>query len=177
MSDSSSNGSRDGHSPGGVRYSFFIEPVALTVFPWIESADGERERGCRVEIQQLEIQREGSYAATPRYVLGASIWRGDFFTLEGALPGNTDRAHHHIAFDGQEPSDRVWDEALTRDPVAWFERELDDLGALLQRCGADVVVDGDAVRSVLPSIIQAVRSCMPAGVLAALQNGSQRPIV
>jgi hypothetical protein len=171
MSDSSSSSPRHGHSPDGARQSFFIEPIALTVFRWVESADGERESGCRVEIQRLEIQREGSYAATPRYALGASIWRGDFFTLEGGRPGNTDRAHHHIAFDGQEPSDRIWDEALTRDPVAWFERELGDLGALLRRCGADVAVDRDAVRAALPSIIRAVRSCMPAAVLDAPKAG------
>jgi hypothetical protein len=151
----------------GVKYSFLIEPIAITVFKWVESGFGEVESGCRVDIQRLSESNTGTYAATPVYHIGEAIWRGDFFTLEQASPGSTDhrhpndRAHHHISFGGQAPADRSWDEALTGDPVGWFANQLSDLAGLLRRCGADDAPDPLTVSRAAPAIIAAVRACMP----------------
>ena len=92
------------------------------------------------------------------------LFRADLFDSMDGPPGNLRSAHFHPTFDGVEPSDRNWDDAIQRDPLAWLVTELSDLPGLLKRAGVDDIdasdVDDDAaaLRDVLPAVVQVVQA-------------------
>jgi hypothetical protein len=147
-----------------VRQAFVFEGVAVLVGPWHEPMDPP-ERGTRVEVRILDREpARGSRFAAERVVLDRPVFRADLFDQVTSPPGNLKSAHFHPAFDGIEPTDRVWDEAIQRDPTGWLAGELADLPALLARGGVDVnglewiERDTKAVRDAAPEIVAAVES-------------------
>jgi hypothetical protein len=147
-----------------VRQAFVFEGVAVLVAPWHEPMNPP-ERGTRVEVRLLDDEpKRGSRFAAERVVLDQPVFRADLFDQVTAPPGNLKSAHFHPHFDGIEPSDRVWDEAIQRDAAGWLAGELSDLPALLTRGGVDVAGlewierDTKAVREAAPDIVAAVES-------------------
>ena len=144
--------------------AFVFEHVAVLVSPWSEPIDPP-ERGTRVEVRLLvDEARRGSYAAAQRVVIDQPVFRADLFDVMTAPPGNLDSAHFHPNFDGVEPCDRVWPEAIKQDPTGWLAGELSDLGHLLRRAGAGaadaawVESEAAALRDAIPTIVASVEA-------------------
>jgi len=145
-----------------VRQVFVFEGIAVIVGPWHEPARPP-ERGTRVEVRLLDREpRRGSPFAAERVVLDAPVFRADLFDQIDSPPGNLKAAHFHPGFEGIEPSDRVWDEAIQADAAGWLAAELSDLRTILARAGSDAVdadwVDADAaaLRDATPEIVASV---------------------
>lgn len=137
------------------------------------------ERGVRLEVRMIaQGELSGSiYAARPIEV-GAPVWRADLLEAASGPPGSLNRAHHHPAMDGWEPGRRVFDRALSADPVSWVGEQLSDLDSLLERAGvpADdaLAADGRQLRAAVPDITRALRGLLDgvaAGELATAPAG------
>ena len=147
-----------------MRQAFVFERVAVLVGPWYEPMDPP-ERGARVEVRLLADEpARGSRYAAERVVIDRPVFRADLFDRMDAPPGNLHSAHFHPGFDGIEPLDRHWDEAIKRDPTSWLADELGDLDRLLRRAGVDVAgaewieADANALRAAIPAVTAAVES-------------------
>lgn len=147
-----------------MRHAFVFDRVAVLVGPWHEPADPP-ESGARVEVRLLADEPpRGTSSAAQRLTIDQPLFRADLFDRLDGPPGNLTSAHFHPWFDGVEPCDRHWDEAIQRDPTDWLRAELSDLRRLVERAGvadADVAsLDSDAaaVRDALPEIVRAVES-------------------
>jgi len=112
--------------------------------------------------------------------VGAPIWRADLLETADGPPGSLNRAHHHPAFNGWNPSNRVFDLNSSTDPVRWVGEQLSDLDALLIRAGLQtdqsLAADAESLRGCVPEIMAAVRSLLDqvrAGKLAQAPNGSE----
>ena len=147
-----------------MRNAYVFEGIAVLVGPWHEPMTPP-ERGARVEVRLLDLEpKRGSRFAAERVVLDQPVFRADLFDRTDSPAGNLKSAHFHPRFEGIEPCDRHWDEAIQRDPAAWLAGELRDLEALLERSGADVgdapwlPGDADALRAAVPEIVDAVES-------------------
>jgi hypothetical protein len=132
------------------------------------------ERGVRVEVRFLEAgPLKGSiYSARP-IAVDRPIWRGDLLESVASRPGSFDRTHHHPAFDGWEPSKRVFVPELSAAPIDWVEERLSDPDALLAEAGIDpsevAPTDVDDLRAAVPEIMEAIQSLLDRvhmGVLA-----------
>jgi|ERR1700674_765996 len=147
----------------GVRYAFFVGKVAITVGHWVQPDPEGDEHGARVEIQRMHESRGRPFWEFKEVALREPIWRADLFTWDGGTPGNWDRAHHHLDWNGMEPIERLWDEQLARDPVGWTDAQLSDIDKLLRRGGSVDLVGGVAqseVDEARPHIVEAVRRSM-----------------
>jgi hypothetical protein len=153
---------------------YFIDPAPL---PGQEGA----ERGVRLEVRMLEQgELKGNiYSARPIEV-GRPVWRADLLEAADA-PGSLNRAHHHPAFDGWNPGERVFDRELSADPVQWVGDTLSDLDALLKRAGVEVdeslAADAERLRGCVPEIMTVVRGLLDkvkAGQLATAPGDEQR---
>ena len=147
-----------------MRQAYVFEGVAVLVGPWHEPMDPP-ERGARLELRLLEREpKRGSFSAAERVVIDRPAFRADLFDQTNAAPGNLHAAHCHLGFDGIEPTDRVFDEAIRADATGWLATQLSDLRGLLERCNADVSgaewLDGDAaaLKAAVPSIVAAVEA-------------------
>jgi hypothetical protein len=147
-----------------VRQAFVFEGIAVVVGPWHEPMDPP-ERGTRVEVRLLDAEpKRGSRFAAERVVLDAPMFRADLFDQVTSPPGNLKAAHFHSRFNGIEPTDRIWDEAIQADATGWLAGELSDLPALLSRSGLEIGdhewVEGDAkaLRDAVPEIVAAVEA-------------------
>jgi len=146
-----------------VLQAWVFDKVAVLVFPWHEPVEPP-ERGARVEVRLLADEaHRGSYAAAQRVVIDEPMFRADLFDQTTAPPGNLRSAHFHTHFDGVEPTDRVWPDAIKRDPTGWLATELADLPALLRRGGANfdpkaVQSDAAELRDAIPAIVAAVEA-------------------
>ena len=145
-----------------MRQAFVFEGVAVLVGPWHEPMTPP-ERGTRVEVRLLDLEpKRGSRFAAERVVIDQPVFRADLFDQTTHPPGNLRAAHFHPGFDGIEPSDRNWDEAIQRDASGWLAAELADLPGLLKRAGVEVAdaewleTDAAALRDVVPAIVAAV---------------------
>jgi hypothetical protein len=148
-------------------YAFGFERVGVLasdmyiLLPEPEPGQDGAERGVRVEIRLLERgDLIGSpYSARPIEV-GRPVWRVDLLEAVDGPPGSLNRAHHHPAFLGWEPGNRVFDADLTASPVQWVGEQLANLEGLLERAGvpADEAMAADAktLRDCLPEIMDAV---------------------
>jgi hypothetical protein len=152
---------------------YFIDPRPQ---PGQEGA----ERGVRLEVRMLRPgELKGSiYSARPIEV-GEPVWRADLLEAADGPPGSLNRAHHHPRFSGWEPGRRVFDEALSADPVEWVGGQLSDLGALLERAGVvldeTLAADGERLRECVPEItatVQRMLDRVAAGELAAAPVGA-----
>ena len=130
---------------------YFVDP---------EPSKGQEgaEHGVRLELRALERgDLKGSiYSAQPISV-GQPIWRVDLLESVDGRPGSFDRTHHHPAFTGWEPGQRVFVRELSADPIAWLAAKLSDLPEVLKEAGvsADVAGPGDAesLRRAVPDIL------------------------
>jgi hypothetical protein len=144
-----------------VRQVFVFEGTAVIVGPWHEPMSPP-ERGTRVEVRLLDLEpTRGSRFAAERVVVDRPVFRADLFDTLDAPPGNLRAAHFHPGFEGIEPLDRHWDEAIQADATGWLAGELSDLPNILSRAGADadapwVEADADALRAAVPEIVAAV---------------------
>jgi len=130
---------------------YFVDPAPL------KGQEGA-EHGVRLELRVIVPgdQKESIYAATP-IAVDQPIWRADFLEAVGGKP--FDRTHHHPAFTGWAPSHRVFDRALSADPLGWLENKLGDLDGLLAEAKfpAETAGPRDAaqLRTAAPEIVAA----------------------
>ena len=99
-----------------MRQAYVFEGIAVLVGPWHEPMTPP-ERGTRVEVRLLDDEpKRGSRFAAERVVVDRPVFRADLFDQTDHPPGNLRAAHFHPGFDGIEPLDRHWDEAIQARP-------------------------------------------------------------
>ena len=147
-----------------MRQAFVFEGVAVLVGPWHEPMDPP-ERGARVEVRLLGAEpRRGTRFAAQKVVIDRPLFRADLFDQIDKPPGNLSAAHFHPRFEGVEPSTRVWQEEIQKEPTRWLVGELEDLPRLIERSGIDVGEapwlerDTRELRRAIPAIIDAVKA-------------------
>jgi hypothetical protein len=157
-----------------MRSAVIIGPIAATAEYWEETQeDGTRETGCRVQLRRARELEPPVPPPVPRrdavfWSIEEPIWRADLFTTVGS-DSAFDAAHYHPTFNGLVPCDRVMDPTIVADPLAWIERRLADIPAMLTEAGQrDLVsdIDADAVNQAMPSILATIRTALayrPAG--------------
>jgi hypothetical protein len=145
-------------------HAFVFGKVAVLVFPWREPVDPP-ERGARVEVRMLADEpTRGSRSAAQRIVIDQPVFRADLFDQVGPPPGNLRSAHFHPTFDGVEPSDRHWPDAIKQNPTGWLAAELGDLPGMLERSGFGgddtswLDADTAALRDAVPDVVAAVEA-------------------
>jgi hypothetical protein len=147
-----------------VRDLYFVDP---------DPAPGQEgpERGVRVELRLVEPQPwRGSIYASQRIVVDTSLLRVDLLESVERGPGSRDRVHHHPVVTDNEPGSRVFDRALTSDPVAWLRARLADPRALLVTAGIRDLADYDeSVAELTASVEQVVEAV--AGTLERVRAG------
>ncbi|HUZ54166.1 MAG TPA: hypothetical protein VMU94_16780 [Streptosporangiaceae bacterium] len=168
-------------------YAFGFERIGVLVsdlyFVDPRPAPGQEgaERGVRLEVRMLgQGDLKGSiYSARPIEV-GEPVWRADLLEAADGPPGSLNRAHHHPAFNGWEPGQRVFDRGLSAGPVEWVGEQLSDLGALLDRAGVNTdgafAADAESLRACVPQIkatVQGLLDRIKAGELATAPAGDE----
>lgn len=152
---------------------FFLDPA-----PDPGQGDGP-ERGVRLEIRLLELgASEGSiYAARPINI-GRALWRGDLLETVDGPYGSFDRTHQHLAFKGWEPGHRMYDGALSDDPLGFLTKALSDPQSLLVHAEFEPndIGEGDfeALRASVPEIMDVIDRTLKrifAGELAVAPTG------
>lgn len=137
------------------------------------------ERGVRLEVRMLQPGdlRGSMYSARPIEVT-EPVWRADLLETADGTPGSLNRAHHHPGMKNWEPGRRVFDPAMTADPVGWVGTQLADLEGLLGAAGIEVddtlAADAQSLRSVVPEVQRAVSTMLDrvkAGELARAPEG------
>lgn len=137
------------------------------------------ERGVRLEVRMLQPgDLKGSiYSARPIEVT-EPVWRADLLETADGTPGSLNRAHHHPGMKNWEPGRRVFDPAMTADPVGWVGTQLADLEGLLGEAGIEVdealAADARRLRSVVAEVQRAVSTMLDgvkAGELAPAPEG------
>lgn len=147
-------------------YMFMFGAVAITVRYWEETGD-DIEGGARVEVRRAgevigEHHRPGAAGWRIGPVSEAGIWRSDLLRVI-SKPGAEPRFHHHPAFHDGDVGPRVFDPALSSDPVEWTIAKLADMPALLRAAGATDIadeIDTVAVDRALPAIRSAIMVCL-----------------
>jgi hypothetical protein len=120
------------------------------------------EHGVRLELRHIEAGelRGSAYSARPLCIT-EPLWRVDLLRSVRATGMVLDRAHHHPTFTAWDESARVFVDELRDEPLAWLEKELSDLPAVLRRAGAMKGVgtprDLAELRLALPRILASVR--------------------
>jgi hypothetical protein len=121
------------------------------------------ERGVRLELRlmsQLELDQPATIYASQPILIGEPLWRLDLLEAAGSPPGSFDRTHHHPDMTEWEPSDRVFDQALSGDPLGWLTDRLNDVTPLLTHSDlppTDVADCIKEIRDAAPEIVAAVR--------------------
>jgi hypothetical protein len=133
---------------------YFVDPDPL-------EGQESAERGVRLEVRLLARgELKGSIYSAQPIEIGQPVWRVDLLESADGPPGSFDRTHHHPGLQGWEPGGRVFDEALSTDPVGWLGSRLSDLEGLLNAAGlgGDPADPGDAegLRQCLPEVLAAV---------------------
>jgi hypothetical protein len=137
---------------------YFIDPAPA------KGQEGP-EHGVRLEVRMLEPGKlTGSiYSARPISV-AEPIWRLDLLESADGPPGSLNRAHHHPNMRNWEPNKRVYDRALSSDPVGFVATMLSDLEGMLAHAGIEVddtlAADARALRKAVPEVQRAVASML-----------------
>lgn len=147
-------------------YAYIMGRVAVTVRDWVERG-AEVEAGARLEIRRVDTvtlprrHRPGGEGWRVAAVGDGGIWRSDILT---AVDGDrAPRYHHHPDFGDGDVGPRVFDDAMTADPVSWTMRRVRDLPGLLIASGAGDLaaeIDDDELAEALPLIEDAIRACL-----------------
>ena len=147
--------------------AFVYTRLAVLVRHWfeIDLGDSSMEHGARVELRLLGAQpHRGTESAAQRFVIDRPVWRADLFDRLAGTPGGFEVAHHHPAFDGLEPSGRVY---LDEEPWAWLGSRLGDVGEVCAAGGvpraesAAAAADIADVRDGAAEIVAAARDVAP----------------
>jgi hypothetical protein len=137
------------------------------------------ERGVRLELRMLSPgELTGSiYSARP-ITIAEPLWRADLLESADGPAGSLNRAHHHPGMRDWEPRKRVYDRALSSDPVGWVGAQLADLESLLTQAGIEIddelAADAEMLRDSAAEIQRAVASMLDkvrAGELAKAPGG------
>jgi hypothetical protein len=115
-----------------VLHVIALSRSALIVRHWFEINldDASMEHGARIELRELApAAHRGSESAAQVIAADRPLWRADLFDRHSGEPGSFGAAHYHPGFSGNEPSDRVWDPALTADPWRWLGDQVASAGA------------------------------------------------
>jgi hypothetical protein len=123
------------------------------------------EHGVRLEVRMLEPgDLTGSIYASRPIRIAEPVWRADLLESVDGTPGSLNRAHHHPSMREWEPRKRVFDRALSSDPVGWVGTMLSDLESLLDQAGIEIdetlAADADKLRGAAPDIQRAVSSML-----------------
>ncbi|HEX4701858.1 MAG TPA: hypothetical protein VH352_07005 [Pseudonocardiaceae bacterium] len=123
------------------------------------------EHGVRLEVRLLERgPLVGSIYSAQPITVERPVWRADFLESVDGTPGSFDRTHHHPVFRGWDPTSRVFERALSADPLGWLAGKLADLDGLLAEAGfpADTAGPDDAteLRDAAPEIVDATRKLL-----------------
>jgi hypothetical protein len=123
------------------------------------------EHGVRLEVRMLEHDDlTGSIYASRPIRIAEPVWRADLLESVDGTPGSLNRAHHHPNMRDWEPRKRVFDRALSSNPVAWVGTMLSDLEGLLDQAGIEIdetlAADADKLRGAAPEIQRAVSSLL-----------------
>src|SRR6201993_1407792 len=117
------------------------------------------EHGVRLELRSIDRGelKSSIYSAVP-IAAGRPIWRVDLLESVDGKPGSFNRTHHHPQFtENWDPSSRVFERALSSDPLGWLGKQLADLPAILDRAGVPQDVadpsDADSLRDMAPVIV------------------------
>jgi hypothetical protein len=137
---------------------YFIDPNPL---PGQEGP----ERGVRLEVRMLAPgDLTGSIYSSRPISIGEPVWRVDLLESADGPPGSLNRAHHHPNMRNWEPYPRVFDEALTADPVGWLGTQLADVETLLRNAGLEVdaamATDAQQLQASLPEVQRAVATML-----------------
>jgi hypothetical protein len=159
---------------GTVKRAYVFSQVAVLVFGWHEPDPNGREHGVRVEVRLRPDQgHRGSSSAAQAVVIDTPLFRADLFDLVARPPGNFLRAHYHASFEGIEPSEREWDQDLSREPFRWLAGRLSDLESIVTDAGAMASVDFDALAADAAALRDVVGEVVAAaeGVLDHVRSG------
>jgi hypothetical protein len=151
-----------------VLYAFGFDRVGVVVSdlyfldPNQKPGQEGAEHGVRLEVRLLERQElNGSVYSAQPIGIGQPVWRADLLERVESEPGSHDRTHHHPNFAGWEPGGRVFEPALSADPVTFVGEQLADLDLLLKGAGLGTSDgagdDADALRAALPEILDTTR--------------------
>ena len=118
------------------------------------------ERGVRVELRKTA--HRGTRSAAQEVWVDQPLWRADLFDVIDGPPANLARAHFHPNFEGVEPSDRCWDEQLSRDPFGWLAEQLCDLVVTSGATGDEDWLAADAAELArnVPTIVEAATNAL-----------------
>ena len=146
--------------------TFSFTRIAITVRRWFEvGPDATMEAGARIELGLLQPQlHRGSESAAQPLVVGETFWRADLFGRLDLPDRPYAAAHFHPRFDGPEPSDRVWSEALTTDPWGWLAERLTGIEQTVADAGLDPAparADAEAIRAATGRIVATARDLGP----------------
>jgi hypothetical protein len=123
-----------------VQHILALSRSAVTIRHWFEINldDASMEHGARIEIRELPVQaHRGSESASQLIAVDRPLWRADLFDRLADPPGSFSAAHYHPRFNGNEPTARHWDAALTADPWAWLGDQIASLGAAAAGAGGE----------------------------------------
>lgn len=123
------------------------------------------ERGVRLELRMLRAgDLTGSVYSSRPITIAEPVWRADLLESADGPPGSLNRAHHHPKMRDWEPHVRVFDAALSSDPVGWVGTQLADLESLLGRAGievdAELAADAEKLRGSTAEIQRAVSAML-----------------
>jgi hypothetical protein len=119
------------------------------------------EHGVRLELRAFDRGelKSSIYSAVPISV-GRPIFRVDLLESADGTPGSYDRTHYHPTFTANwDPTRRVFERALSQDPLGWLAGQLADLNGILERAGfpQDTADPADAggLKDMTPAIVAA----------------------
>ena len=139
-----------------MQHILALSRSAVIIRHWfeIDLDDASMEHGARIEIRELvRHPHRGSESASQLTTVDRPLWRADLFDRLADPPGSFSVAHFHPVFNGNEPSARCWDAALSADPWTWLGDQITSLGAAAG--GAGWPIDhGDAAE--LPGLASEV---------------------
>ena len=139
-----------------MQHILALSRSAVIIRHWFEINldDASMEHGARIEIRELvRHPHRGSESASQLTTVDRPLWRADLFDRLADSPGSFSAAHFHPQFNGNEPSARCWDAALTADPWTWLGDQVSSLGTAAG--GAGWPIDpGDAAE--LPGLASEV---------------------
>ena len=150
-----------------MQHAFVFNEVAVLVRHWfeIDLVDSHLEHGARVELRLLVPQpRRGSESAAQKVVVDQPVWRADLFDRLDGTPGAFEVAHFHPSFEGVEPCERHWDDAVKAAPWEWLEASLTDVAGIVATAGMvlrDPATANEQVRADSAAIVGAARSRSP----------------
>ena len=156
-----------------MQHILALSRSAVIIRHWfeIDLDDASMEHGARIEIRELARHpHRGSESASQLTTVDRPLWRADLFDRLADPPGGFSAAHFHPQFNGNEPSARCWDAALTADPWTWLGDQVGSLGAAAG--GAGWPIDpGDAAElpGLASDVVATARPFGPAECRSAAQ--------